>query len=195
MSWLSKLVGGKTLKIAAIAGAGYFGNQYLWGKTAEMGAPGDGIFGYDDSTFAGRTFNALGIKPFSETTVGSFLEPYLGGKRAAMQAAGYGVGNVINSLSASQRFERMPSPGTIQPTGVRTDTNFGAGQAQMLPIGSRGQLDAALGSEAMRQYMAKQVRMMNLPGIQGLPSVDMSGTTLAATTSQRRRSYKSMTGS
>ena len=43
--------------------------------------------------------------------------------------------------------------------------------------------------------MARQVKMMGLPSVQGLPPIDMSSSTLQSTTAQRRRSYKTMTGS
>lgn len=203
MSWLSKLVGGKTLKIAAIAAAGYAGKQYLFGSSSGHG--------YDISTgsyiapkftgdnFAASTFNRLGVTPFSNTSfgqsglgqaitkTGSFLG--LGESGGAATLAG-----VVDSLTASQRFDKMPSPGTIQASGVNSDTNFQPGQVGRIPIGNNGQVGNALNSEAMRQYLAKQVAMMALPPVQNLPSVDMSGSTLEATTSQRRRSYKSVTG-
>lgn len=204
MSWLSKLVGGKTLKIATIAAAGYAGKQYLFGN--QIGsvydtATGEYIPGsYSGGNFAAKTFNYLGVTPFSDTSfgqsglgqaitkTGSFLG--LGESGGAATLAG-----VVGSLTASQRFDKMPSPGTIQASGVNSDTNFQPGQVGRIPIGNNGQVGNALGNEAMRQYLAKQVAMMALPPVQNLPSVDMSGSTLEATTSQRRRSYKSVTGS
>lgn len=204
MSWLSKLVGGKTLKIAAIAAAGYAGRNYIWGPTTpiyggnELGYGPTGGSQYVGGNFVTDFLRDKSVTPFSDTAVGSFLSPVTEFLRpdSMRSVAGQGFGSTLASIvsGGNQRRSEMPSPGTIQPTSVRTDTNFGAGQAQMLPIGSRGQLDAALGSEAIRQYMAKQVRTMGLPNIQGLPSVDMSGSTLASTTAQRRRSYKSMIG-
>lgn len=197
MSWLSNLVGGKTLKIAAIAAAGYAGKQYMFGSSYTD--PMSLETRFTGGNFVTDTFNKYNITPFSGTSfgqsglgqaitkTGSFLG--LGESGGAATLAG-----VVNSLTASQRFDKMPSPGTIQASGVNSDTNFQPGQVGRIPIGNTGQVGNALGSEAMRQYLAKQVAMMALPPVQNLPSVDMSGSTLEATTSQRRRSYKSVTG-
>ena len=71
MSWLSKLVGGKTLKIAALAGAGYFGSRYLFGEQNLGGYGGAGDYvgaSYTDDTFAGRVFNKFNITPFQSTS-------------------------------------------------------------------------------------------------------------------------------
>ena len=203
MSWLSKLVGGKTLKIAAIAAAGYAGKNVIWGPTTPI--YGGNLRGYGPtggSQYVGGNFvtdflRDKNVTPFSDTAVGSFLSPVTEFLRpeSMKSVAGQGFGSTLAGVfsGGNQRRSEMPSPGVIQPTSVRTDTNFGAGQAQMLPIGSRGQLDAALGSEAIRQYMARQVKMMGLPSVQGLPPIDMSSSTLQSTTAQRRRSYKTMT--
>ena len=200
MSWLSKLVGGKTLKIAAIAAAGYAGKQYLFGN--QIGSVYDTATGkyipgsYSGGNFAAKTFNYLGVTPFSDTSFGqSGLGQAITKTGSFLGLGQSGLAGVVDSLTASQRFDKMPSPGTIEASGVNSDTNFQPGQVGRIPIGNNGQVGNALNSEAVRQYLAKQVAMMALPPVQNLPSVDMSGSTLKATTSQRRRSYKSMTGS
>lgn len=199
MSWLSKLVGGKTLKIAAIAAAGYAGKNYIWGSTIPTyDTSGPGGFGrigatYSEDTFAGRMFNKAGITPFSETRVGSFLSPVT--EFLSPDSMG-GVTQAARALTANQRFDQQPSASTISPTGVRSDTNFIAGQTRMMPIGNGGQVGNALNNPNAQQYFAKQVRMMSLPAVQGLPAAaSVSSSSLATTTSARRRSYKAMTGS
>jgi hypothetical protein len=87
-----------------------------------------------------------------------------------------------------------PTPGTIQPTSVRLDSNFQAGRVNQLPVGKGGSIEAAIGSEAMRQYMARQVAMMGLPRASSLPTASsVSSSALSQTTSAKRRAYKGLT--
>ena len=199
MSWLSKLVNGRTLKLAAIAAAGYAGREYIFGN--QIGSVYDTATGkyieggYSGGNFAAKTFNYLGVTPFSETKIGSFLQPltskYTPG--LTLDPVGDAVAAGARALTAGERFDAMPTAGRIQASGVRSDTNFQAGQAGKFPIGNGGRVGNALGSEAMQQYLAKQVRMMGLPAASGLPtgsSVSTAG--LASTTSAKRRQYKGL---
>lgn len=206
MSWLSKLVGGKTLKLAAIATAAYAGSQYVWG-TKGLNIPASGTggnpFGYGStptyagageygSTFATRMFNKAGLTPFSDTAVGSFLSPVTDLLRPESMGGSGVLSRVLGSVSTGD-MER-PTPGTIQPTSVRLDSNFQAGRVNQLPVGKSGSIEAAIGSEAMRQYMARQVAMMGLPRASSLPSASsVSSSALSQTTSAKRRAYKGLT--
>ena len=74
MSWLSKALGGNTLKVGLALTAGYFGKEYLFGESTG--------YGYDTFTssvtnpkfantnFAADTLNRFGITPFSDTGFG-----------------------------------------------------------------------------------------------------------------------------
>lgn len=199
MSWLSKLVGGKTLKIAALVGAGYFGSRYLFGESAIDYEGGDYYGYYTGKDLASQTFNKYGITPFSQT---SFGQSTLG--QAITKTGNFlGIGQssdaevlagTVQSLSALQRFDRQVTPGTIKATGIRTDTNFQPGQIGRIPIGNGTQVSSALQTDAMRQYLAKQVRMMGLPAASRLPTASPVSTAgLAQTTSAKRRQYRGLT--
>jgi len=202
MSWLSKLVGGKTLKIAALAGAGYFGSRYLFGEQSLGGYGGAGDYvgaSYTDDTFAGRVFNKFNITPFQDTSFGQSTL----GKAITETGSFLGIGQssdaeaaigAVQSLSAAQRFDQAITPGKITATGIRTDTNFQPGQIGRIPIGNGTQVSSALQTDAMRQYLAKQVRMMGLPAASRLPTASPVSTAgLAQTTSAKRRQYKGLT--
>ena len=202
MSWLSKLVGGKTLKIAALVGAGYFGSRYLFGEQSLGGYCGAGDYvgaSYTDDTFAGRVFNKFNITPFQDTSFGQSTL----GKAITETGSFLGIGQssdaeaaigAVQSLSAAQRFDKQISPGTITASGIRTDTNFQPGQIGRIPIGNGSQVSSALQSQAMQQYLAKQVRMMGLPAASRLPTASPVSTgALAQSTSAKRRQYKGLT--
>lgn len=199
MSWLSKLVSGNTLKIAAIAAAGYAGKEYMFGSSSGHG--------YDISTgayiapkfagdnFAASTFNKFNITPFSSTafgqsTVGQAITSVGSFLNLDKQA---GLMEVVGGLSAAQRFEKMPSAGTISATSFNANTDFQAGRIGQIPIGNGGQVGSALNSEAMRAYMAKQVAMMGMPKMMALPTAASVGSSsLTASTSSKRRQYQRM---
>ena len=202
MSWLSKLVGGKTLKLAALAATGYFGSRYLFGEQILGGYGGAGDYvgaSYTDDTFAGRVFNKFNITPFQSTSFGQSTL----GKAITETGSFLGIGQssdaeaaigAVQSLSAAQRFDQAITPGKITATGIRTDTTFQPGQIGRIPIGNGTQVSSALQNDAMRQYLAKQVRMMGLPAIASLPaSSPISTGGLTQTTSAKRRQYKGLT--
>ena len=200
MSWLSKLVGGKTLKVAALVGAGYFGKEYFFGETGMMGHQGvDRAMKYTSGSFAGETLNRFGITPFSETSFGQSTLGQAITKTGSFLGIGQSsdaevLAGTVQSLSALQRFDRQVSPGKITATGIRTDTTFQPGQIGRIPIGNGTQVSSALQTDAMRQYLAKQVRMMGLPAASRLPTASPVSTAgLAQTTSAKRRQYKGLT--
>ena len=199
MSWLSKLVGGKTLKVAALVGAGYFGSKYLFGETLPSGISGEGPLAYDDSTLYGKVFNKAGFTPFQETSFGQSTLGQAITKTGSFLGIGQSsdaevLAGTVQSLSALQRFDRQVSPGKITATGIRTDTTFQPGQIGRIPIGNGTQVSSALQTDAMRQYLAKQVQMMGLPAASRLPTASPVSTAgLAQTTSAKRRQYKGLT--
>lgn len=197
MSWLSKLVGGKTLKMAALVGAGYFGGRYLFGDTAFDYEAGK--YYYTGKGMAASTFNKLDVTPFGQTSFGQSTIGRAITKTGSFLGIGESseaetVAEAVEKLSAFQRFNQQPTPGRITASGIRTDTTFQPGQIGRIPIGNGTQVSSALQNDAMRQYLAKQVRMMGLPAASALPaSSPVSTAGLAQTTSAKRRQYKGLT--
>lgn len=181
MSWLSKLVGGNTLKLATAVIGTKFASEYIWGDYLPDGYSGD--------NFAAKTFKALGVTPFAETSIGSFLSPVTEFFRPGE------IGGDLMKLAGSsqQRYQQMPSPGAVQPSYVRSDLGFQAGQASYIPIGRGSSIQNALSSSEMRQYFAKQVKMMGLPPAASLPAVNIGIGSPSPTTQSRRRSYSQIT--
>ena len=204
MSWLSKALGGNTLKVGAVIAGAYFGGKYLFGETTGHA--------YDISTgsyvapkfagkdFASETFNKLGIAPFSQTSFG----------QSKVGQAITGVGNFLNigkgsgvegavslfSQAIGREFGRAPDVRQVSLSGygARSDLNFQAGRAQLFQTGRGGALAAALGREATQQYLAKQVQAtIGIPTASKLPEI--TGVALPLkTTASRKRSYKIMAG-
>ena len=198
MSWLSKALGGNTLKVGAMIAGAYFGSKYLFGETLPSGVSGEGPLAYDDSTLYGKVFNKLDITPFQETAFG----------QSAVGKAITGVGSFLNigggsdedkasslfSLAMGREFGRFPDAPQLSLSGfgARSDLNFQAGRAQLFQTGRGGALAAALGRDATQQYLARQVRAtIGMPAASKLPAV--TGVALPATTTAgRKRSYKKM---
>tara|TARA_R100000231_G_scaffold6974_1_gene9974 strand:+ start:23 stop:625 length:603 start_codon:yes stop_codon:yes gene_type:complete len=199
MSWLSKALGGNTLKVGAMIAGAYFGSRYLFGESAIDYEGGDYYGYYTGKDFASETFNKLGITPFSQTSfgqstvgkaitgVGSFLN--IGGGSDEDKAAS------LFSLAMGREFGRFPDAPQLSLSGygARSDLNFQAGRAQLFQTGRGGALAAALGRDATQQYLARQVRAtIGMPAASKLPAV--TGVALPATTTAgRKRSYKKMT--
>ena len=200
MSWLSKLVGGKTLKVAALVGAGYFGKEYFFGDTSTNIGFGDpSTFRYTGDNFAADTLNRFKITPFTQTSFGQSTLGQAITKTGSFLGIGQSggaetVADAVQQLSALQRFDRQVTPGKISATGIRTDTTFQPGQIGRIPIGNGTQVSSALQTDAMRQYLAKQVRMMGLPAASALPAASPVSTAgLTQTTSAKRRQYRGLT--
>ena len=203
MSWLSKALGGNTLKVGAMIAGAYFGGKYLFGEQTLGGYGGAGDYAaasYSDATFAGRVFNKLDITPFQATSFG----------QSAVGKAITGVGSFLNigkgsdedkaaslfSMAMGREFGKFPDAPQVGlgGYGARSDLNFQAGRAQLFQTGRGGALAAALGREATQQYLAKQVRAtIGIPTASKLPEI--TGVALPIkTTASRRRSYKIMAG-
>tara|TARA_R100001082_G_C4364108_1_gene160931 strand:+ start:1541 stop:2149 length:609 start_codon:yes stop_codon:yes gene_type:complete len=202
MSWLSKKLGGNTLKLATVIIGSKVAGEYFYGDSATHGydistgsytAPqytGDNIFS--------NAFNKMGITPFKDTSVGkSFVGDAIG-----FLAPGEGTGSlagVAQALTGNQRFSQMPSAqmmGVSSGTqGFRGDLGFQAAQAGQLPLGRGGALDAALGRTATQNYLVKKARSLSPPSGSSLPASLATGTSGIRTTSMQRRGYAKVTGS
>ena len=197
MSWLSKALGGNTLKIGAMIAGTYFGSKYLFGDTAyDYDA---GKFYYTGKGMAASTFNKLDVTPFGQTAFGQSKV----GQAITGVGSFLGIGqgrddeNAVSLFSKAlgAEFGRPPSMPQIDVSGygARSDLNFQAGRAQLFQTGRGGALDAALGRAATQQYLAKQVRStIGLPGASKLPAVTGVALNLK-TTAGGKRSYRKMT--
>ena len=205
MSWLSKALGGNTLKIGAMIAGTYFGSKYLFGSDYTVTDPyrveafGEKAYQYTGKGLAPSVFNALNVTPFQETAFG----------QSTVGKAITGVGSFLNigggsdedkasslfSLAMGKEFGRVPDAPqfSLSGFGARSDLNFQAGRAQLFQTGRGGALAAALGRDATQQYLARQVRAtIGMPAASKLPAV--TGVALPATTTAgRKRSYKKMT--
>ena len=181
MSWLSKALGGNTLKVGAMIAGAYFGGKYLFGEQTlgSYGGAGDyAAASYSDATFAGRVFNKLDITPFQATSFG----------QSKVGQAITGVGNFLNigkgsgaegvvslfSQAMGREFGQFPAAPQVSLSGygARSDLNFQAGRAQLFQTGRGGALAAALGREATQQYLAKQVQAtIRIPTASKLPEI------------------------
>ena len=204
MSWLSKKLGGNTLKLATVILGSKVAGEYFYGETTPIyDTSGPGGFGRIGAEYAGdnifsNAFNKMGITPFQETAVGksfvgdaiSFLAPGKGGAS---------LSGVTQALTGNQRFAQMPSAqmmGVASGTqGFRGDLGFQAAQAGQLPLGRGGALDAALGRAATQNYLVKKARLLSPPSGSSLPASLATGTSGIRTTSMQRRSYAKVTGS
>ena len=187
MSWLSKRFGGNTLKLGAALVGSYIGGKYLFGESTGHG--------YDISTgsylapkFKGtdlvsQGFNKLGITPFRDTGVGSFLSPALDFVKDS------GLGNLIvgggGIAGAMTQFSRFPKARQLQARGVKSDTNFQAGRATMIPLGTANA--RMLQNPRVQRYLAKRAQMVGLPSAKVVqPNVTVGGSTLSATTASKK---------
>ena len=166
MSWLSKRFGGNTLKLGAALVGSYIGGKYLFSESVDTGTyDAFGDFTKTGTKFAGtdlasQGFNKLGITPFRDTKVGSFLSPALDLIKDS------GLGDLIGSggvAGAMDRFGRFPKTKRLQARGVRSDTNFQAGRANLtqIPLGSANA--RMLQNSKVQRYLAKRAQMVGLP--------------------------------
>ena len=182
MSWLSKTLGGKTLKIGAAILGSTVAKDYLFGATS--GGQ------YDPNTFTGSAFNKLGITPFRDTGVGSFLAPYLD---KGKDIIGFGTELADGSMRSLQ-FGDLPTMGRVGYNPVNTNTNFQAGRAGMIPLGNSGRVNSALANPNVQMYLAKRARMVGLPAINTATPTVTTKATLSPTTSRRRRARTKLIG-
>lgn len=200
MSWLSKALGGKTLKIGLALFAGGLGREYLYGNYAMSGTGYGAKYQYSGDNIFGSTLKTLGVTPFQETglgksVVGSFID-YLGprdnkGNRIASDVGLFDTVAGAASAYANMQAE-MPEKGRIDTTGygVRSDTGFRPGQVQMFPVGRGGQVLNAVDRNG--SYFARQVRGMGMPAAMSLPSPNVGSGSAIQTTSMRSRGLKKL---
>ena len=203
MSWLSKALGGNTLKVGAVLAGAYFGREYMFGESTG--------YGYDISTgamtnpeftgtnFAADTLNRFGITPFSQT---GFGQSAVGQAiTSAGNFLGFGTGgdkkeSLFGSALMSQ-FGRGPQVPNMQLTvgtqNFRGDLGFQPGRVNPFPIGRGGTLEAAVNRAATQQYLARQVAAMRLPAASQLPTPMSATSTSIRTSSAARRSYSKLT--
>lgn len=206
MSWLSKALGGNTLKVGLALTAGYFGKEYLFGESTG--------YGYDTFTssvtnpkfantnFAADTLNRFGITPFSDTGFGqSKVGKALTGGLNFLGFTGGGDDDSefvsLFSTAMRQQYGRFPQPDklglSVGTQGFRGDLNFQAGRSnQQFPIGRGGSINSALSREMMQQYLTKNVRAMGLPRVAPLPPVAMTSGKIS-TTRSRKRDFSKLT--
>lgn len=198
MSWLSKALKNDTVKIGltlfgtAMAGKYVFGD-YAVDNPYRVEAFGDAPkYSYTGTDIGSRALNALGVKPFQETAVGSFLSPGIDFLK------GLDLGSGVTSLSElMQAKNKMPTANRVQATAIRSDTNFQAGQTRGFPVGNNGRALNAMQSAQMQMYLAKKARAMGLPSIQtASANITLSGSgALPTTTAGQRAARKRVVGS
>jgi hypothetical protein len=203
MSWLSKALGGNTLKVGAVLAGAYFGREYMFGESTG--------YGYDISTgamtnpeftgtnFAADTLNRFGITPFSQT---GFGQSAVGQAiTSAGNFLGFGTGDdkkqsLFGSALMSQ-FGKGPQVPNLQLTvgtqNFRGDLGFQPGRVNPFPIGRGGTLEAAVNRAATQQYLARQVAAMRLPAASQLPTPMSATGTSIRTSSAAKRSYSKLT--
>lgn len=187
MSWLSKALGGNTLKIGAAMLGATVAKEYLFGQYTPGHLPGHAQ--YSGKGFIAQGFNKLGITPFGATKVGSFLSPAL---NMVKDSGLFDIAGDV--LSAQQRYGQMPTPTSVQAGSVNSAQLSPAGRAQQIPIGNNGAVNRALQNPQIRHYLAKRAQMVGMPSIQTVrPTVTSSGS-LASTTSGKRRARSKLIG-
>jgi hypothetical protein len=188
MSWLSKALGGNTLKIGAVVLGSMVGKEYLFGKTS-YDEFGDAK--YSPDSFIGSGFNTLGIKPFGETAIGKLASPYMESAKGLLDFGTTLAGGQERSL----QFGDLPSVSGVTNQPLRTDTRFQAGRASMIPLGNNGRVSSALANPNIQSYLAKRAKMVALPSVNtATPTLSSSGASLASTTSSRRRARAKLVG-
>ena len=188
MSWLSKTLGGNTLKIGAVVLGSTIGKEYLFGETS-YDEFGDAM--YSPDSFIGSGLNKLGIKPFGETAIGKLTSPYMESAKGLLD-----FGTTFSSgQERNLQFGDLPSVAGVSNQPLRTDTRFQAGRAQMLPLGNNGRVPSALSNPTVQSYLAKRAKMVALPSVNtATPTLSSSGASLASTTSSRRRARSKLVG-
>lgn len=184
MSWLSKAVGGKTLKIGAAILGSTVAKEYLFGETS-------GGY-YTDKTFVGSGLKKLGIPAFGDTKVGSFLSPMLDSGKDLLK-----FGTEVAGEYQSLKYSDLPSIPLNTTSGVgpvRTNTSFQAGRAAQIPIGRNGSVNRALANANVQSYLAKRAKMIGLPAINTASPTVTTKAALASTTSARRRARSKLVG-
>lgn len=196
MSWLSKALKNDTVKIGLTLFGTAMAGKYVFGDYTQ-GAYDTATGKYIPAQYTGtdissRALRGLGVKPFQETAVGSFLSPGIDFLK------GLDLGSGVTTLSElMQSKSQMPTASRVQATAIRSDTNFQAGQTRGFPVGNNGRALNAMQSAQMQMYLAKKARAMGLPSIQtASANITLSGSgALPATTAGQRAARKRIVGS
>jgi len=178
MSWLSKKLGGNTLKVGAALLGSVVAKEYIFGETSG---------GDYSSKYLGAGFNKLGIDPFRDTAIGSFLSPALDNIKTLGSAVD-GIGGFMKSDGPSL-YDQMPQVTQVSSSARMRGTNnsFSAGRAQMIPLGSNGNVNRALSNPSVQSYLAKRASMVGLPSITAVSPTVSATSNLTATTASKRR--------
>lgn len=180
----------KEFKIGlAIAGANVVG-EYLFGETMPGGVSGEGPSYYSGDSLAAKGLNYFGVTPFGETAVGSavsgavsglvpdWLKDTIGGTEAKKATASF--------LNMFGDMGEMPSTQRRTPSSfARSDTNFQAGRASLIPLGSNGRVNNAMQSPKMQAFLAQHVKATKIPS-RILAQTRPTGTTTLGKVSVKR---------
>tara|TARA_R100000388_G_C7191226_1_gene133623 strand:- start:18 stop:644 length:627 start_codon:yes stop_codon:yes gene_type:complete len=129
-------------------------------STSFSGTGGNAI-----SNFLGTTMNTLGITP-SQTmhSLPGFVQTGISNLMSGKGLLGTGMGMDMSQGDMFEGMTSFPSAGRVNPTSIRSDTNFGVSSANLVPIGRNGRVSRALSKPNVQQYIAKSVRGIKVPG-------------------------------
>ena len=199
MSWLSKALGGNTLKIGATIAASYVGREYLFGETGTIGMEGD--LGYTSGSPVASFLNTVGVSPFSNTAVGEFVSPAMPFLRKLGSKDGFFTTGLEAGSLAEQFFGKGFSrdmgmgvniPG---PRSYNSRESYEAGRAQQLALGNGAVVKNALSKPSMQSYLTKQVAGFGIPSPVSPPkgTTTIASSTSPTTTASRRRRQRLLT--
>ena len=148
--------------------------EYVFGETSG---------GDYSSKYLGAGFNKLGIDPFRDTAIGSFLSPALDNIKTLGGSDGF------LKTEGPSLYDQMPQVTQVTSSARMRGTNnsFSAGRAQMIPLGSNGNVNRALSNPSVQSYLAKRASMVGLPSITAVSPTVSATSNLTATTSSKRR--------
>ena len=148
--------------------------EYVFGETSG---------GDYSSKYLGAGFNKLGIDPFRDTAIGSFLSPALEGIKKLGGSDGF------LKTDGPSLYDQMPKVTQVTSNARMRGTNnsFSAGRAQMIPLGSNGNVNRALSNPSVQSYLAKRASMVGLPSITAVSPTVSATSNLTATTASKRR--------
>ena len=152
--------------------------EYIFGETSG---------GKYSSEYLGAGFNKLGVTPFKDTAIGSFLSPALEGIKTLGGSDGF-LKRFMKSNEPSL-YDQMPKVTQVSSNARMRGTNnsFSAGRAQMIPLGSNGNVNRALSNPSVQSYLAKRASMVGLPSINAVSPTVTATSNLTATTASKRR--------
>jgi len=180
----------KEFKIGmAIAGANVVG-EYLFGESDFGFSGGEETSYFTGDNLAAKGLNYFGVTPFRNTAVGSavsdavsglvpdWLKDTIGGTEGKKVAASF--------LNMFGDMGEMPSiQGRTPSSFARSDTNFQAGRASLIPLGSNGKVNNAMQSPKMQSFLAQHVKATKIPS-RILAQTRPTGTTTLGKVSVKR---------